>query len=174
MNTQSFLDKILIPGLEHAKTWAAIPYDDRSKVGLMAIAGQESGWAARRQTGCYTSGLYQTVGARGFWQFERYGAVGELMSVTSKALAAICQGLGIPMVQSDLYEAIAWNDTLACAMGRLLLWQDPQPLPGIDQQDQWWEYYVRNWRPGAPRPADWEGNFQTSLALVKASVLAAR
>jgi len=146
----------------------AIPVSDRARVMVLAIAGQESRWEDRRQIGCYTPGKYQTVGARGYWQFEgQYGSVGGLFQSTRGELSAVCAALDIPFDIPDVYEAIAWNDTLACAMARLLLWVDPQVLPSWGDEDTAYGYYLRGWRPGAPSRERWSTVYPQALALVK-------
>lgn len=125
---------------------------------LMAIAGQESNWAARRQGGGGP--------ARSYWQFEKGGGIAELFQKTPRQLGAMCVLLDIPYNQTVVFEAMAWNDTLACTMARLLLWQDPAALPAIGDKDASWQYYLRNWRPGAPRPDDWPGNYNRGLNAV--------
>lgn len=147
-----------------------IPASDKAAVLVMAIAGQESAWANRRQIGI---GQYhpQTVGARGYWQFEStWGgpvALNDVMQKTSRQLTAMCQFLEIPGDELTLYEAIAWNDTLACACARLLLWQDPAALPAVGDKDAGWAYYQRNWRPGAPHPDAWPANYETAQKALK-------
>lgn len=150
-----------------------IPTSAKADVLTLAISGQESEWRHRRQIGI---GQYhpQSVGARGYWQFEStWGgpvALNDVMQNTSRQLAAICAYLEMPFDELALYEAIAWNDTLACAMARLLLWQDPHPLPEIGNRVAAWDYYVRNWRPGAPHPDAWAVNYDTAVSAVGADV----
>jgi hypothetical protein len=124
---------------------------------LMAIAGQESNWMDRRQIG---------GPARGYWQFEEHGGVAELFQKTPTQLHALSMTIDVPYNQSVVFEAMAWNDTLSCAMARLLLWQDPHPLPAIGDKDASWQYYLRNWRPGAPHPEHWTGNYDKGLAAI--------
>ena len=139
-----------------------IKRSDEARVLLMTIAGQEDDWDDRRQIGCFTPGQFQTVGARGLWQFERKGAVAQVMGATPTQLKAVCTYLIIPFNEADLYEAIAWNDTLAACMARLLLWTDPAPLPAIGDVQAAWDYYARNWRPGAPHREDLGRSLRTA------------
>lgn len=131
------------------------PFHDSPQVQriLLAIAGQESGWRDREQV---------NGPARGFWQFERGGAVHGVMqhAATVVELRRCCASLEIEFNEYVLYEAVAWNDSLAYAMARLLLWSDPAPLP--DMQDELWELYLRCWRPGNPKPLAWAGNWTVS------------
>lgn len=135
-----------------------LPVSDKASVLLMAIAGQESNWQHRRQIG---------GPARGFWQFEKFGGVAEVMQKTPKQLTAVCALLDIPYDITTIFEAMAWNDTLACVMARLLLWQDPRALPEVGDKDGAWAYYLRNWRPGAPHPAAWSALYDKAIAAVR-------
>src|SRR5262249_22147474 len=83
------------------------------------------------------------------------GATGEVMTEMPNQLIAVCKLLDIPFEVHALFEALAWNDSLACTMARLLLWKDPQPLPAITDAEGRYQYYLRNWRPGAPDRTRW-------------------
>jgi len=134
--------------------------DDRARVLEMTIWGQESDWRARRQIG---------GPARGFPQFEKGGGVAQLFAATPLQLRAVCDELFIPYNQSDVFEAMAWNDVLSAAMTRLLLWQDPAPLPAVGDVQAGWNYYQRNWRPGAPHPNVWPAKYGTAMGLVQSA-----
>lgn len=138
-----------------------LPASDKAAALITAIAGQEGAWKFRRQIG---------GPARGFWQFEKMGGAIELFQKTPKQLKALCDYLDIPFVLPDVFEAMAWNDTLACAMARLLLWQDPHALPEVGAKVAAWDYYIRNWRPGAPHPDAWGLNYDTAVTVVGATV----
>lgn len=172
MTPSDFLQRIVEPTL----VWMSgvmtpiIPVSDKARVMVMTCAGQESNWQHRRQIGI---GQYhpQSVGARGYWQFEStWGGPVALNDVTQKTLnqlAVVCKHLEIPGDELTLYEAIAWNDTLACAVARLLLWADPAPLPEVGDKQKSWEYYLRNWRPGVPHPETWSDRYDKSLAAIQ-------
>jgi hypothetical protein len=135
-----------------------VPVSDSARVLVMAIAGQESGWKERRQIG---------GPARSYWQFELGGGVAGLFRVTPRQLAAVCTAYDVPYDQKIVFEAMAWHDTLACAMARLLLWTDAAALPPVGDKDAGWAYYLRNWRPGAPHPEFWSGNYDKAVAAVR-------
>ncbi len=71
---------------------------------------QESEWLARRQIGI---GQYypQSVGARGYWQFEStWGGPVALNAVLLEArgkIEAVCKPLDIPCYELEMYEACA-------------------------------------------------------------------
>ena len=132
--------------------------DDRARLLMMAIAGQESAWGARLQVG---------GPARSFWQFEQGGGVAGVFRVCPAQVKAVCAELFVPADVATVYEAMAWHDVLAAAMARLLLWTDPRPLPAIGEVQPAWEYYLRNWRPGRPHPETWPGRYGTAMGLVQ-------
>lgn len=115
---------------------------------MTAIGLQESRFEYRKQIG---------GPARGFWQFEEGGGVaGVMRHHSSKRYAEnILQELEIK--KKDAYDAIAYNDTVAAAFARLLLYTDPNQLPKLSDSPQIsWEYYIRNWRPGKPHRETWD------------------
>jgi hypothetical protein len=123
-----------------------------ARVMLLAIGMQESGFIARQQKG---------GPARSFWQFEQAGGIqGVLTHPASKAYArAFCGLRAVAPVASDVYAAFLSDDQLACAFARLLLWTDAAPLPQVGDAAGAWAYYLRNWRPGKPRPEAWAANY---------------
>lgn len=159
MTPDSFFTRIVAPTLR----WMAespnlgIPESDSARALVTAIAGQESGWAARRQIG---------GPARSYWQFELGGGVAGLFRVLPRQLGAVCAGYDVPFDAPTVFEAMAWHDGLACAMARLLLWTDPAPLPAYWDKIAGWQYYQRNWRPGRPHPETWSGFHDQSLASI--------
>lgn len=159
MKPNDFFARIVEPTLAMMQTTMDIPLTDRARVLVMTIAGQESAWRARRQIG---------GPARSYWQFERYGGVAELFATTPLQLKEVCGMLDIPYDPDTVYEAMAWNDTLGCTMGRLLLWQDPARLPEVGDKQTAWRYYLRNWRPGAPHEQTWSVNYDTALQAMQA------
>jgi hypothetical protein len=143
--------------LEQSLQWldhlTAVPSDDRARVLLMTIAGQESAWKFRVQQG---------GPAHSYWQFEKGGGVAQLFAVTPTQLRKVCEALDISYDIDTVYQAMVYNDVLACSMARLLLWQDPAALPAVGEVDLAYAYYDRNWRPGAKRPQDWPPNYATA------------
>lgn len=166
MKVGLFYPEMVIPQLEFLVdiTEKKIKRNDESEVLLLTIAGQESNWSARLQVG---------GPARSFWQFEKGGGVaGVLQHAATRDFARkACTALDIPSDVNTVYEAMAWNDTLACCMARLLLWTDPAPLPALGQVEAAWQYYLRCWRPGAPHPEVWPVRYTASLAAMKTGVI---
>ncbi len=158
MTPEYLLTSAIDPSLALLEAESGIIPNAQARVLVLAIAGQESAWAARRQIG---------GPARSFWQFEKGGGVAGLFSVANKQLKALCDNLFVPFNQNDVFEAMAWNDVLAAGMARLLLWTDAAPLPHFGDVDGSWAYYNRNWRPGAPHPEIWPARYGTAMGLVK-------
>lgn len=151
MSPRLFLQRVVEPGL------ALLPgymVSAQARVALMAIAGQESNWAARAQT---------NGPARGYWQFEPAGADAVLKTQALLALAVLAT-LDIPA--SQVMPAIQYNDAVACVFARLLLWGDPAALPAIGDASGCWGYYTRNWRPGKPDETRWGPAYSMACSTV--------
>jgi hypothetical protein len=171
MSPETFFASIVDPTLAMMANTAVIgvPRSPMADVLVTTIAGQESTWKSRRQIGI--SQYYpQQVGARGFWQFEStWGgpvAINDLFQKTDRQLSVVCSSLDVPYDEYAVYEACAWNDTLACAMARLLLWIHPKPLPAIGDKEGAWQYYLNQWRPGAPHRHTWDARYDAALAAI--------
>lgn len=135
---------------------------DRARVMLLAIGLQESQFLFHSQVG---------GPARSYWQMEQGGGIhGVLNAQPSKAYAkSVCQFRAVAPVESDVYAAFLVDDLLACSFARLLLWCDANPLPMLGDADSAWACYLRNWRPGKPRPDDWPSNYAAALVAVNGS-----
>ncbi len=121
---------------------------------LFAIGMQESRFEHRLQVG---------GPARGFWQFERGGISGVLGHHASMGfITAVCGALVIPSNEFSCYEAVAYNDPLACCFARLLLYTLPEGLPAMNEQAKGWQQYLAAWRPGKPREETWKSYFNTA------------
>lgn len=110
---------------------------------LLAIGLQESLLIHRRQI---------RGPARGLLQFELGGVRGVLEHRASRDLArTLCAARDVQPTPEAVYAALEHDDILAMAIGRLLLWTDPRPLPAIGQAAEAWALYLRTWRPGAAK-----------------------
>ena len=159
MTPDLFFPRIVEPTLQYmaGSPTIAIPVTDAARVLVMTIAGQESRWAARRQSG---------GPARSYWQFELGGGVDDVFRATGRQLGTVCASQDVPYDPHVVFEAMAWNDPLACAMARLLLWMQPPPLPAVGDKEGAWQYYLKAWRPGAPHRHTWDGLYDQSLAAI--------
>jgi hypothetical protein len=127
---------------------------------IVAIASQESSLVHRRQF----AGT-----ARSYLQFEIPGIEGVLTHEGTWAYArGACVDLDVLPTAPGVYIAIEYQDVLACAFARLLLWTLPGQLPQASDTDEAWMQYVGLWRPGKPRPERWAANFRDAWTAVKA------
>lgn len=146
-------------GYLHEEVSDAPAISDEARVIILAISGQEGAFKERRQIG---------GPARSYWQFESGGGVAGVMghTKTGPMLRALCSALDIPYDRPTIFEAMAWNDRLGCAMARFLLFTDAAALPKVGDQEGAWNYYLRNWRPGKPHHARWGANYQAAMKSV--------
>lgn len=128
---------------------------------LLAIGLQESRFEHRKQI---------KGPARGFWQFElgseasRGGVWGVYMhALTRECLRDLCWSRGVQFGPAAIYRALETDDVLAAGLARLLLWTDPEPLPGPRESQEAWSLYLRTWRPGRPHPETWQRLFAQAL-----------
>jgi hypothetical protein len=157
-----FYATILAPSARFLRGISAPLDSAQARVMLLAIAGQESAWTDRIQI--------PGGEARGFWQCEEGGAVnGVLLNDTlHSVLAKVGDLLSIDVaVSATVFEAIAWNDALAYAVGRLALWADPHPLPAVGDINVAWDVYTRVWRPGKPSRDRWSVVYLQALSVIK-------
>ena len=154
MQPKHFHDLIVRPSLALLERLAGVAANDEAVQMVVTIAGQESNWDARKQYG---------GPARSYWQFEQGGGVWGVLNhaSTSGMIREICTAIDIDTVdEPTIYEAMAWSSFLGCAMARLLLLTDAAALPAIGDVDGSWDYYLRNWRPGAPHPETWPDKYK--------------
>jgi hypothetical protein len=161
MQPVHFCDLVVRPSLRLIERITGIGATPEAEVMVMAIAGQESDWDARKQYG---------GPARSYWQFEEGGGVYGVLTHAASAgpIREICRAIDIDTVDTGtIYEAMAWSSFLGCSMARLLLYTDPAALPAVNDVSGSWDYYLRNWRPGAPHPETWPGVHGTAVALLR-------
>jgi hypothetical protein len=131
---------------------------DEARVMLLAIAGVESNWTARKQI---PGGQ-----ALGKWQFQQDGTAGVLEKVPALA-RQVLDTCDVPV--SEAWQAIEYNDAVACAFARLLLWSDPAALPVVGDKSGAWAYYRRLWKPGRPDAKRWLTSYATAVSVVEAA-----
>jgi hypothetical protein len=169
MEADRFLARIIDPGLRFLEDLGGPMASDPARRELLAIALQESGPGLNAR---YQSSPATTPGpARGFWQFEQGGGVAGVLTHPSSATHAkkLCSELAVQPANAAVWRALEGHDPLAVGFARLLLWTDPKALP-TTQQDGW-DYYLRNWRPGKPHPEAWPANWKTADDAVRASAI---
>ena len=160
-NAADYLHRYILPA-----AFALLPgvmNSPEARALLIAIALQESECQHRRQLG--------PGPARGFWQFESIGVVGVLHSASTHFLLAhACSELEEQVNTPAIHSAIEHNDVLAAVVARLALWPLPGLLAGRQERDRGWAQYLKAWKPGAPRPADWPANFAAAWAIEDGTV----
>ncbi|WP_337052502.1 hypothetical protein [Pseudoxanthomonas sp. USHLN014] len=150
--------------------------DARAIVLLLAIMLQESGLRYRWQV-LDPRNPGRKGPARGLAQFERGGGVkGVIEHPLTRAMAAdLCRHRGVMFDAVSVWDALDDDDLLAAGFGRLLLFTDPAPLPPLSAAGPAWNYYRRNWRPGAYDRGDEETRnalvekWRRNLALARAA-----
>lgn len=154
MSPKLFLQRAVDPGLALLPSYMTC---DCSRVILMSIAGQETNWAARIQSGGGP--------AHGYWQFQIEG-VNEVIEKQGPLANAVLKTLDIPITEA--YAAVQYNDLVACVFARLLLWNDPAALPAWGDLAGSFGYYNRNWRPGKPDQTRWGPAYSSSMNAIQA------
>lgn len=165
MTTAPGLDKVLQSAINPAlELLPAQMTSDTARILLLAFGLQESQYLTR----------VQMAGgpARGWWQFERGtpatrgGVTGVMLHQASAPhLLDVCNRRGVPFESAAIWNALTWDDILAAALARLLMWTDPRALPTDSAGG--WDLYMRTWRPGKPHPARWPGFFAQAAEQVK-------
>lgn len=135
--------------------------DDSARAMLVAIAWQETGLRARRQT--------PRGPARSHLQFELSGLEGVLRhQSTAPTAAAFVHDLGYAdLSPAELLAAMEFDGVLAAGMGRLNLYWWAKPLPDAGSREEGWSQYYQIWRPGYPRPQDWPESWARGWGAVR-------
>lgn len=156
MTPAAYFTTIVEPTLQWMAPIVGIPPTDEARLMVMVIAGTESNWTARVQNGGPARGRHQFEGGD-------FSGLAQVMKACPVQAAAVCVALEISYDRATIFEAVAWKDTLDCAMARLLLWQYPPKLPELGDVQGAYNYYINTWHPGAPRPAEWPGFYNQSM-----------
>ena len=135
-----------------------------ARVQLLTMGLQESGLTKRVQV---VDGGGRGP-AKGLWQNEQGGGVrGVLNHKASKELAlGVCSVRGAKPTTFDVWSRMEFDDVLAAAFARLLLFTDPYRLPGVDDAASAWLLYLRVWRPGRPKPDTWPAFHDRARAFI--------
>lgn len=154
--TMILLDTVLHNAIRPALALLPAKMDTPAAHALqLAIGLQESRLLQRAQK---TKDPYVKGPARGLWQEERISVVHVLTHHATQSLARrVCQARGVPADAVLVHARLEFDDVLAAAVARLLLWSDPRPLPPVDADHETaWQCYLRNWRPGKPHRETWD------------------
>jgi hypothetical protein len=170
MTPQQIFTDTVRPVLGWLWTDHRVPNGPAAEAMLLAIGLQESRLTHRDQI-VAGKAPGQVGPATGFWQFERNGGVaGVMQHARSAAIArAAADAAGVAWDRDAIWRSFttAAGDDLAACFARLLLFTDPAPLPAcsVSAEDEAWNYYLRDWRPGKPHRATWGGFWAQGVAL---------
>lgn len=150
------IDVFIAPGLSLLDPRMDTP---EARAMLIAIGLQESRFQHRHQIG---------GPANGFWQFERGGIKAVLSHrATQHHVINVCSSLWISPTEDACYKAVAYNDALAAAFARLMLWWLPGRLPKGGEAQMGWNQYIQAWRPGKPHRGTWDAFFNTAWDTIR-------
>lgn len=157
MDPKRLLKFVILPALDELAT-LGIPSSVPAARFMLAIALQESGLSHRRQV---VNGA-ETGPAIGFWQFERGGGCAGVLAFPHVGLImqAVCDAYNVPKTAAGLWESMQYQDIVAAAAARLLIYTLPGDLPKT--ADDGWSQYLRAWRPGKPHPQTWAAHWATA------------
>lgn len=163
MNAHRLLHLGIVPALAELAA-RGIPDTFLARRFLLAIALQESGIAHRRQVGA--SGL-ENGPAVSFWQFEQGGGCAGVLRHQAAAprMRGICADFNVEPTPAGLWEAIRYNDVVAAAAARLLIYTLPNALPETALAG--WAQYTAAWRPGKPHPEKWSANWNLATTIAE-------
>lgn len=162
MTPNAFLAQELLPAL----AWLELvvgpvpPASRQARIMLLAIPGQESLWENVQQFGGGPG--------RGFYQDEPETCGLVLNNPASSGMMhMVCNALAVAPNQQAIYAALLGQPKLQVALSRGDLFCDPRPLPAYGDSRGAWIYYKRDWGPGDPHPAIWDGIYAQAIAADK-------
>jgi hypothetical protein len=158
MTPSTLLKTAIIPALSELSAFG-IKDSFEARRFVLAIALQESRLLNRRQV--VTPGK-EDGPAASFWQFERGGGCRGVLThkAVAKHMHRICEAFNVEPTEQGLWEAMRYQDIVAAAAARLLVYTLPSSLPSTAEQG--WQQYIEAWRPGKPHPATWAGHWETA------------
>lgn len=130
---------------------------------LLSIALQESNLAHRRQL---SAGGEESGPASSFWQFEVGGGCRGVLAhaATGVLMTKMCDAYNVKADPLALWEAMRYNDVVAAAAARLLVYTLPSKLPAAAEDG--WGQYLAAWRPGKPHPDRWQNCWDVATKAV--------
>ena len=130
---------------------------------LLAIALQETSLRYRRQV---LAGGAQTGPAASWYQFEKGGGCVRVLThrAVAERMKKVCADYNIEATPQGLWEGMRFNDVVASAAARLLIYTLPKGLPTTAQEG--WEQYLAAWRPGKPHYSTWVANWGAATLAV--------
>lgn len=165
MTPHRLLQYAIIPALAELAPHGVAPGRSAERF-LLAIALQESDLAHRRQV---SPGGGETGPAASFWQFERGGGCAGVLRhpLAAPRMRAVCEDFNVEPTPLALWEAMRYNDIVAAAAARLLVFTLPGKLPETPAEG--WAQYLDAWRPGKPHPSRWGACWDQASKTVRAA-----
>lgn len=170
MSAESVLRDTIRPVLDWLWAEHRVPNGPRAVAMMVAIGLQESRFVHRDQV--VPGKPAGSVGpATGFWQFEKGGGVAGVMqhALTADIARKVAAAAGVDFERDTIWRALTKpeGDQLAAGFARLLLYTDPRPLPdaAAEAEEEAWDYYQRNWRPGRPHRGTWGGFWRQAVGM---------
>lgn len=151
MTPHRLLKHAILPALDELAT-LGIPSSVPAARFMLAIALQESNLSYRRQV---VNGGKESGPAASFWQFEVGGGCKGVLTHPSAAprMTKICEAFNVAPEPLALWEAMRYQDIVAAAAARLLIFTLPHSLPMTAENG--WNQYLSAWRPGKPHLERW-------------------
>lgn len=163
MTPHKLLHTAIIPALAELKQHG-IPDTSLARRLLLAIALQESRIKHRRQV---SSDGTESGPAASFWQFEQGGGCKGVLThrQVAPSMRKVCEDFNVEPTSRGLWEAMRYQDVVAAAAARLLVYTLPGALP--ETVDDGWGQYLNAWRPGKPHPATWAANWNLATKIAE-------
>ena len=162
MTPQRLYQTAIRPALDELAA-VGIPSTPQAGRVLLAIALQESAIEHRRQV---VAGGAENGPAASFWQFEQGGGCRGVLTHKGVAgkMAAVCAAYNVLATPAALWEAMRYQDIVAAAAARCLLYTLPSKLATTEEEG--WAQYLSAWRPGKPHPERWAAAWQVATKTV--------
>jgi hypothetical protein len=162
MTPQRLLNTGIVPALAELEALGIPDSVDARRI-LLAIALQETSLQHRRQV---VAGGAENGPAASFWQFEQGGGCQGVLThpAVSDKMNKICFAFNVLPTKSNLWEAMRYNDIVAAAAARCLIYTLPKKLPTTEADG--WAQYVAAWRPGKPHPESWAMHWRNATLSV--------
>lgn len=153
----------IVPALSELAS-GGIPDSPAARRFLIAIALQESNLSNRRQVG---TGGAENGPAVSWWQFEKGGGCRGVLThrLAADHMRFICNAYNVGQTEGELWQAMQFQDIVAAAAARLLIYTLPHKLP--ETADEGWAQYLEAWRPGKPHAESWAANWAIAERLTK-------
>ena len=158
MTPNRLLKSAILPALDELAT-LGLPSSVSAARFMLSIALQESGLKHRRQV---VAGGEELGPASSYWQFEKGGGCAGVLAfpVVGSMMQNLCDAYNVQKTAQGLWTAMQYQDIIAAAAARLLIYTLPQALPKTAEEG--WQQYLRAWRPGKPHPETWAAHWMTA------------